>query len=411
MKNFPFIIVIILIVIVGILYFLFYSPTEEPPLVVEEDKYDFLNSLEIGTGIDFSDIENLEFKWVVSVDPKVEDVIVTGRGFEAGRISDEQYGNIESFFIEQGFEVDLYNLAAGTISELTGYKKDKIVCTIAGGATGYKEAEGQWIPPEPDIKNVEIKCGEIEEIDETAYWQIYKNEKHGYSFKYPADCLYGPLPGYCKQSPPEERPKECRCYLNGEDSNEVSLGTFTGTKSNLSGASFVISHYLTNVYSPPAGTDFIEWLKENFSYQDIPDDINNQIDGIPAVKVYTPKSPMAWSQEDIYFIKDDKLFKISMLDVDNEDNRELYNKILTTFSIDKVTPFTLVEALEIAKSSECAEKGDLTDNYMYNENTKTWWIDLDMKEEFKKEICNPACVVSEDTKTAEINWRCTGVLP
>ncbi len=72
---------------------------------------------------------------------------------------------------------------------------------------------------------------------------------------------------------------------------------------------------------------------------------------------------------------------------------------------------TIEEAMEIAQNSECTEKGDLTDNYMYNENSKTWWIDLDMKEEFKKDYCNPACVVYEFTKTAEINWRCMGALP
>ena len=48
---------------------------------------------------------------------------------------------------------------------------------------------------------------------------------------------------------------------------------------------------------------------------------------------------------------------------------------------------------------------------MHNEFTKTWWIDLDMKPEFENKLCNPACVISEDTKTAEINWRCTGALP
>lgn len=69
------------------------------------------------------------------------------------------------------------------------------------------------------------------------------------------------------------------------------------------------------------------------------------------------------------------------------------------------------EAIEIAQNSECVEKGDLTDNIMYNEVSQTWWIDLDMKEEFKKDYCNPACVVKEATETAEINWRCTGVLP
>jgi len=56
-----------------------------------------------------------------------------------------------------------------------------------------------------------------------------------------------------------------------------------------------------------------------------------ELDGISAVRVYTPQSPMAYSQEDIYFIKNDELFSISILDVDNKDNRELYDKILATF--------------------------------------------------------------------------------
>ncbi|MEA3230004.1 MAG: hypothetical protein U9P44_03740 [archaeon] len=71
---------------------------------------------------------------------------------------------------------------------------------------------------------------------------------------------------------------------------------------------------------------------------------------------------------------------------------------------------TIDEAKEIAQNTECTEKGNLTDNYMYNENSKTWWIDLDMKDEFEKEYCNPACVVYEYTKTAEINWRCMGLM-
>lgn len=70
---------------------------------------------------------------------------------------------------------------------------------------------------------------------------------------------------------------------------------------------------------------------------------------------------------------------------------------------------TFSEALEIAKNSECANSGQINENpdfSQYNENTKTWWIDLDAE----KEGCNPACVVNEETNTAEINWRCTGVL-
>ena len=72
---------------------------------------------------------------------------------------------------------------------------------------------------------------------------------------------------------------------------------------------------------------------------------------------------------------------------------------------------SIQEAILIAEKSECVEKGILIDNYFYNEVTKTWWINLDMKDEFKNELCNPACVIVEETKTAEINWRCTGLLP
>ena len=71
---------------------------------------------------------------------------------------------------------------------------------------------------------------------------------------------------------------------------------------------------------------------------------------------------------------------------------------------------TIEEAMTIAEDSECTEKGYLTEIYFYNENSHTWWVDLKMKPEFEQEICNPACVVNEADKTAEINWRCTGAL-
>jgi len=287
-----------------------------------------LENLEQETGIDFSEIQDVAFKWIVKVDPTITEETVAGKGFEANRISSEQYDSIEQFLKDNGFEVDLYNIADGLFTGLVGYKKDQIVCTVSGGST----------PQEPDIKDVTVNCGKLEKTEmeyATEDWQSYANEKYGYSLKYPQPCLYGPLPGYCKQSPPEERPRECLCYFNAEDPNSVSLGTYTGTKSDLTGAAFVVFHSIyVDYYSPPAGTDLVEWVKENFSYyDDIPDEINMEIDGIPAVRVYTPKSPMAWSQEDIYFIKSGKVFQIKMLNVDNQDNRVLYDKILFTFKI------------------------------------------------------------------------------
>jgi hypothetical protein len=67
----------------------------------------------------------------------------------------------------------------------------------------------------------------------------------------------------------------------------------------------------------------------------------------------------------------------------------------------------LGEARLIAQKSDCMKIGNLTNKSSYNNYTKTWWLDLDTV----KPGCNPACVVNEKNKSAEVNWRCTGLIP
>lgn len=70
------------------------------------------------------------------------------------------------------------------------------------------------------------------------------------------------------------------------------------------------------------------------------------------------------------------------------------------------------DALQIAhKTKDCSNVGILTDTINYNGITRTWWIDLKRVTGMEKDGCNPACVVNEETKTAEVNWRCTGLNP
>lgn len=64
------------------------------------------------------------------------------------------------------------------------------------------------------------------------------------------------------------------------------------------------------------------------------------------------------------------------------------------------------EARAIAEKS-CIKGGESLSAGIYNENSKTWWYDANLNS--THEGCNPACVVSEETKTSEINWRCTGL--
>ncbi len=65
---------------------------------------------------------------------------------------------------------------------------------------------------------------------------------------------------------------------------------------------------------------------------------------------------------------------------------------------------TLFDAKQIAIDSECGDR--FKEFSMCNQDTGTWWIDLDIE----KEGCNPACVIDIITKEASINWRCLGAI-
>jgi len=159
-----FITIVILVVIVWVVYQLILQSLEEEP--EEKDEItNLLEELKKETGIDFSEIHDVKFKWIIEVDPKVKEVNVKGKGFEVTGITDEQYLVIEPFFQGKEFEIDLYNVSAGTVAGAVGYKKDDIVCLIVAGITGYKEAEGQWIPQETDKNDVDIKCGELKKVE------------------------------------------------------------------------------------------------------------------------------------------------------------------------------------------------------------------------------------------------------
>jgi putative hemolysin len=69
-------------------------------------------------------------------------------------------------------------------------------------------------------------------------------------------------------------------------------------------------------------------------------------------------------------------------------------------------PMSVDEAKQIASQSMCPQSGTLKDTAEYNPNSNTWWIDMAADQP----NCNPACVVDVKTKTAEVNWRCTGAV-
>lgn len=170
-----------------------------------------------------------------------------------------------------------------------------------------------------------------EKIKQLSAPLTYTNARYQYTFKYPATCSHGPLPAGCKANPPAERPQECLCFLNGEDADYVLLQSYVGAAEDPILATMSIDYY----QDLPAGTDLITWLKANFPDSDIPDEPNTQIAGLDAVKIYSPASPQAFSAENIYFVKENHIFKIQLIDVDQAVIRSLYDGILETFEFNQ----------------------------------------------------------------------------
>jgi len=82
-------------------------------------------------------------------------------------------------------------------------------------------------------------------------------------------------------------------------------------------------------------------------------------------------------------------------------------ELVKNFEGESAISLTEAEAKVIAERS-CIKGGEALGLGTHNKNTQTWWFDANLNS--TKLGCNPACVVDEKTKTAEINWRCTGLI-
>jgi len=153
----PLLIVILLVVALGGGYLIFGTDLlKDAPTIT-------LEGVAKEMEITYPEIDEKEFDWNIEKDESIQPVNIIGKGFEATEVLDDQYLKIDEYLLNQGFKRDVYNIAAGTVGELIGYKKDQLVCIVIAGFSGYKEAIGQWIPPDPQKKDVDVYCGITEE--------------------------------------------------------------------------------------------------------------------------------------------------------------------------------------------------------------------------------------------------------
>jgi hypothetical protein len=166
--------------------------------------------------------------------------------------------------------------------------------------------------------------------------KTFINEQFGYSFEVPESCTIGPMPTDCKQSPPEERPEDCLCFVDGTDSEFVWFQKFTITGEETSLATIWILSPETRAYSPDEGADLVSFIKQEWSEMglgEILDEPNMDLDGLPAVSLLIPQTQGGAAAQEVFFIKDNRLFRITLVNNLEESNVQLYEDFLATFSI------------------------------------------------------------------------------
>jgi hypothetical protein len=119
---------IILILIICLIIFRFSNNV----VIKEKDNVTFfLELIEKEADIEFSSISDSEIEWIV-IDENNNVVVVKKPSREAfiQEASEQNTKKIDTFFEDNGFELDVYNIADGPEGGLRGYRKNKMYCIV-----------------------------------------------------------------------------------------------------------------------------------------------------------------------------------------------------------------------------------------------------------------------------------------
>lgn len=111
--------------------------TQEPTTKINQPEEkeavaELLNNLKNQTKIDFSNLEELEFQWNQGAPDENNTQALKGKGFQAEKISFNQYLALQNFFTQQAFQLDPYNSLTNEDNtiESIGYTDQKIYCLM-----------------------------------------------------------------------------------------------------------------------------------------------------------------------------------------------------------------------------------------------------------------------------------------
>lgn len=127
-----------------------------PETTKGENAKDLLDAFKNDSRIAFSETESKNFVWNIKKNKEITPVLIGGWEMTAKGVPNQMI-DTDPFFISRNFQVDINNVAAGTISGLTGYRRGEMVCLVNGEATGGKEA---FLEGDGRI-NLSVICGSL----------------------------------------------------------------------------------------------------------------------------------------------------------------------------------------------------------------------------------------------------------
>jgi hypothetical protein len=161
-----------------------------------------------------------------------------------------------------------------------------------------------WSGTQIQVERIEA-LGEMPVPGRYEGWEGFFNYRFGYGFLYPPDLT----------------------VLEDQDGNVNISGPLVD---NERWPCISVSTYESDFYRPPAGSSVVEWVSGfGIPYDEM--EMGLEIAELEAIHLKTYASQMAYAYDEYYFIKGDRLFRITIVQCGQED-WELYNSFLRGFS-------------------------------------------------------------------------------
>ena len=137
-------------------------------------------------------------------------------------------------------------------------------------------------------------------------WIPYTNESLGYTLYYPA-------------------------YTTALESPDGTNVSFEGPlENNERWPVLTVSHFDSDFYRPPEGTDVETWVLDNgIPYDELGPEI--KVAGLPAFHLIVEPTPQSYGFDEFYFIRGEQLFRILLLHTEGRQDWDLYNQFLESF--------------------------------------------------------------------------------